>query len=85
MLAGAIVPKGQRAGRPTEAALHFRIPRRSVKLLQQRLAFRRIHIFNMAGKAGIDIKHTLFGFGMGANDRMLHRREFFVQIFRRPV
>ena len=83
MLAGAIIPKGDRTGLPFEAALIFGIGGLRIEMAEQIATLFGGEPLNMARKAVIDVDSRLAGFRMGPDYRMFHWRLFVVQFLRR--
>ena len=79
MLAHAVVPEGDRACLPAEAALDLDVPCGLVEMVEQPCALVLREAFDMAGEAGIDVDRPLARFGMRADHRMAHRRVLLVQ------
>lgn len=75
MLAGTIVPEGDRALGPLEAALILGNCGLSIKMRQQGIALGLVHPDNMLGKGGIDINRFATRFGVRADDGVLHHRK----------
>jgi hypothetical protein len=59
MLGGAIVPEGDAARLPAEAALAFGVAGRGVEMRQQALALQRAEALDMAGEAAVDEQAAL--------------------------
>src|SRR5256885_6737933 len=68
---GAIVPEGERARRPAEAAGEFRPHLMTEKEIEQRRALRLAHPLEASGVRNVDVERLAPGFRMRADDRML--------------
>src|SRR5713101_4902973 len=70
VLGRAVVPKGERSGRPAKATGEFRPHLVAEEKIEERRAFRLAHAFETNRVGGIDIERLAPGLRMRANHRM---------------